>query len=99
MSMKRLAGWRLRRRPANNLTTTFRQRIAAQPWRNSPGCGMLTGHAGQFHAPAFPHKPGSSGKQPNSDSREDDMAKLNINGSVRDVEVEPDTPLLWVIRE
>ena len=27
------------------------------------------------------------------------MAKLNINGSVRDVEVEPDTPLLWVIRE
>ena len=27
------------------------------------------------------------------------MAKLNINGSVREVEVEPDTPLLWVIRE
>jgi isoquinoline 1-oxidoreductase alpha subunit len=27
------------------------------------------------------------------------MAKLNINGTVRDVEVEPDTPLLWVIRE
>jgi len=27
------------------------------------------------------------------------MAKLNINGSVRDVDVEPDTPLLWVIRE
>src|SRR6266540_2354388 len=27
------------------------------------------------------------------------MAKLNINGSIRDVEVEPDTPLLWVIRE
>ena len=27
------------------------------------------------------------------------MAKLNINGSVRDVQVEPDTPLLWVIRE
>jgi hypothetical protein len=27
------------------------------------------------------------------------MAKLNINGSVRDVEVESDTPLLWVIRE
>src|SRR6516165_8709726 len=27
------------------------------------------------------------------------MAKLNINGSVRDVEVEADTPLLWVIRE
>jgi len=25
--------------------------------------------------------------------------KLNINGSVRDVEVESDTPLLWVIRE
>ena len=27
------------------------------------------------------------------------MAKLNINGKVRDVQVEGDTPLLWVIRE
>ncbi len=27
------------------------------------------------------------------------MAKLNINGAVHDVAVEPDTPLLWVIRE
>ena len=27
------------------------------------------------------------------------MAKLNINGRVREVQVEPDTPLLWVIRE
>jgi isoquinoline 1-oxidoreductase alpha subunit len=27
------------------------------------------------------------------------MAKLNINGKVREVEVESDTPLLWVIRE
>lgn len=27
------------------------------------------------------------------------MPRLNINGSVREVEVEPDTPLLWVIRE
>src|SRR5437899_1963379 len=27
------------------------------------------------------------------------MAKLNINGSVHDVAVEPETPLLWVIRE
>jgi isoquinoline 1-oxidoreductase alpha subunit len=27
------------------------------------------------------------------------MAKLNINGTVRDVEAEPETPLLWVIRE
>ena len=27
------------------------------------------------------------------------MATLNINGKVRDVAVEPDTPLLWVIRE
>jgi isoquinoline 1-oxidoreductase subunit alpha len=27
------------------------------------------------------------------------MAKLNINGRVRDEEVEPETPLLWVIRE
>jgi isoquinoline 1-oxidoreductase alpha subunit len=27
------------------------------------------------------------------------MAKLNINGNVRDVQAEPDMPLLWVIRE
>jgi len=27
------------------------------------------------------------------------MAKLNINGSVREVSAEADTPLLWVIRE
>jgi isoquinoline 1-oxidoreductase alpha subunit len=27
------------------------------------------------------------------------MAKLSINGSIHDVEVEADTPLLWVIRE
>jgi isoquinoline 1-oxidoreductase subunit alpha len=27
------------------------------------------------------------------------MAKLNINGAVHDVAVEPETPLLWVIRE
>ncbi len=27
------------------------------------------------------------------------MTKLNVNGRVRDVQVEPDTPLLWVIRE
>ena len=27
------------------------------------------------------------------------MIQLNINGSVRKVDVEPDTPLLWVIRE
>jgi isoquinoline 1-oxidoreductase alpha subunit len=27
------------------------------------------------------------------------MPKLNVNGKSRDVQVEPDTPLLWVIRE
>ena len=27
------------------------------------------------------------------------MAKLNINGKIRDVRAESDTPLLWVIRE
>jgi isoquinoline 1-oxidoreductase alpha subunit len=27
------------------------------------------------------------------------MAKLNINGQVRDVAAEPDTPLLWALRE
>ena len=27
------------------------------------------------------------------------MAKLNVNGTVRDFEAEADTPLLWVLRE
>ena len=27
------------------------------------------------------------------------MARLNINGTLQNVDVEPDTPLLWVIRE
>ena len=27
------------------------------------------------------------------------MARLTINGTSRDVDVDPDTPLLWVIRE
>src|SRR5258705_9757219 len=27
------------------------------------------------------------------------MARLNVNGKIRDVQVEPDTPLLWAIRE
>src|SRR3982751_3652633 len=27
------------------------------------------------------------------------MAKLNVNGVVRDVDAEPDTPLLWALRE
>jgi isoquinoline 1-oxidoreductase alpha subunit len=27
------------------------------------------------------------------------MAKLNVNGKVRDVDVEADTPLLWALRE
>src|SRR5438270_9088181 len=43
------------------------------------------------------------GSRPNHNASSDaggrSMAKLNINGSPRDVEVEADTPLLWVIRE
>ena len=27
------------------------------------------------------------------------MTRLNVNGRVRDSEAEPDTPLLWVLRE
>ena len=27
------------------------------------------------------------------------MARFTINGTAREVEVEPDTPLLWVLRE
>ena len=32
-------------------------------------------------------------------SRDDTMAKLSINGQAIDLDVEPDTPLLWAIRE
>jgi isoquinoline 1-oxidoreductase alpha subunit len=32
-------------------------------------------------------------------AKEEAMATLNINGKVREVQVEADTPLLWVIRE
>jgi isoquinoline 1-oxidoreductase alpha subunit len=38
-------------------------------------------------------------KVPNPTRERKLMAKLNINGSVHDVEAEADTPLLWVIRE
>ena len=27
------------------------------------------------------------------------MARLTINGTVRDIDVDPNTPLLWVLRE
>ena len=27
------------------------------------------------------------------------MARLNINGNTREIDVHPDTPLLWAIRE
>src|SRR5260221_34938 len=27
------------------------------------------------------------------------MARINVNGSIHDVDVDPNTPLLWVIRE
>src|SRR6476659_2181612 len=27
------------------------------------------------------------------------MAKMNVNGKVREFDAEPDTPLLWVLRE
>jgi isoquinoline 1-oxidoreductase alpha subunit len=30
---------------------------------------------------------------------EDAMVRLNVNGAMREIDVEPDTPLLWAIRE
>src|SRR6185436_10609107 len=33
------------------------------------------------------------------DARRPTMAKLNVNGTVRDHDAEPETPLLWVLRE
>jgi isoquinoline 1-oxidoreductase subunit alpha len=37
-------------------------------------------------------------RQPNY-GQEERMAKLTINGKTHDVDVEPDTPLLWVVRD
>jgi isoquinoline 1-oxidoreductase alpha subunit len=52
----------------------------------------------RFGPPALPVN--NDNKIPRKATREGKlMAKLNINGSIRDVEVESDTPLLWVIRE
>jgi isoquinoline 1-oxidoreductase alpha subunit len=38
-------------------------------------------------------------RQPLQQSGELPMAKLNVNGQVREHDAEPDTPLLWVLRE
>jgi isoquinoline 1-oxidoreductase subunit alpha len=38
-------------------------------------------------------------KNPSTGREGGSMARLNINGRTRDVQVEADTPLLWVIRE
>jgi isoquinoline 1-oxidoreductase alpha subunit len=40
-----------------------------------------------------------NGRREKSLARDASMAKLNINGKMRDVQAEPGTPLLWVIRE
>jgi isoquinoline 1-oxidoreductase subunit alpha len=65
-----------------------------------PAIGYLgEEHAGDF-MPVFSPAPAVARPNRNhSNSRGRSMAKLNINGSMRDVEVEADTPLLWVIRE
>src|SRR5205823_15007113 len=53
---------------------------------------LATDQAGLFRPPK------KNGNRADNSSRRH-MAKLNINGKVRDVQVEADTPLLWVIRE
>src|SRR5258706_10533271 len=55
------------------------------------------GLAGVFNCLSF--AAGSNDKFASKDQERKLMAKLNINGSIRDVHVEADTPLLWVIRE
>src|SRR5260370_12121633 len=55
------------------------------------------GLAGVFNCLSF--DAGSNDKFAAKNQERKLMAKLNINGSIRDVEVEADTPLLWVIRE
>src|SRR5678816_3724807 len=37
--------------------------------------------------------------RPPRDARRSTMPKLNVNGTVREHDAEPETPLLWVLRE
>jgi hypothetical protein len=66
-----------------------RIRATAATWfAGDRASGILTETRAEAHP--WPSRPAAEGR----------MAKLNINGKVRDVQVEPsDTPLLWAIRE
>ena len=44
-------------------------------------------------------RPASFNDRVNFDEGENEMARLTINGKAHDIEVEPDTPLLWALRE
>jgi isoquinoline 1-oxidoreductase subunit alpha len=62
-----------------------------------PGVGTA---AGMRHLPIKNRTPPFEVERVSIPSRERTlMAKLNINGRVHNVQVEPETPLLWVIRE
>jgi isoquinoline 1-oxidoreductase subunit alpha len=62
------------------------------------GCDMLAGGRG---AGVFvrQHSQHNAIRRQGDAGERTPMAKLNINGTIHDVDVEPDTPLLWVIRE
>jgi isoquinoline 1-oxidoreductase alpha subunit len=44
-------------------------------------------------------KPGANTRQPTAIAKDGIGMKLQINGQTHEVEVEPDTPLLWVLRD
>src|SRR2546425_382450 len=44
-------------------------------------------------------RPASFNDRVNLDEGGNEMARLTINGKAHDIEVEPDTPLLWALRE
>jgi isoquinoline 1-oxidoreductase alpha subunit len=73
--------------------------IVTRAWQARPrGVVSVRPHTVSFDA--LLHDASGSDDQSRPSARERTlMAKLNINGKIRDVQAEPDMPLLWVIRE
>jgi isoquinoline 1-oxidoreductase alpha subunit len=75
---------------------------AAQALRINPDTRLKCAFSAQYRATIRAHFCPGANAAPAvtlTPTKEKYMAKLNINGKVREFEAEPDTPLLWVLRE
>src|SRR5262249_23464648 len=79
--------------------STPARRIASDPrspaFRSAVDCPPLRLRVRTILIPSMRGRMGDNKRLP----RRNLMAMLNVNGENRDVQAEPDTPLLWVIRE